>query len=113
MNTCLVLIFFSTPMYSVYCKNKGIGFAVPILLEGAVLHSPVSITGAGELTTATLYPYWKDEPKAETSVAKARTRVNLCRANRKSGVGYSYVCRFFFPPFSLTNWLNTSTLVHS
>lgn len=36
------------------------------------------ITGDGELITATLYPYWNDEPNADMSVAKARTIVNLC-----------------------------------
>ena len=32
-----LVFFFSQPqMYSVYCKNKGIGLAVPIHLEGTV-----------------------------------------------------------------------------
>ena len=37
------------------------------------------VTTDGELTTATLYPYWNDEPNADMSVASARTTVNLCR----------------------------------
>lgn len=41
------------------------------------------VTGDGELITATLYPYWNDEPKADMRVVKARTVVNLCR--EKSG----------------------------
>lgn len=39
------------------------------------------VTGAGELTTATLYPYWNDEPKADMSVARARTTVSLCQGD--------------------------------
>ena len=43
LNFCLMFIFLSQPqMYSVYCKNKGIGLAVPILLEGNVYQSWLS-----------------------------------------------------------------------
>ena len=37
LNSCLMFIFLSQPqMYLVYCKKKGIGLAVPILLKGTV-----------------------------------------------------------------------------
>ncbi len=36
-------------------------------------------TGAGELTTATLYPYWKDEPNPAIREAAARISVTLCK----------------------------------
>lgn len=31
------------------------------------------VTGAGELTEATLYPYWKDEPNEATRLASTKT----------------------------------------
>lgn len=40
---------------------------------------PAQITTDGELMTATLYPYWNDEPNADMSVARANTTVNLCQ----------------------------------
>lgn len=57
-----------------------------VMLSSVFLFSLVVfalVTGDGELITATLYPYWNDEPNADMSVVKARTVVNLCR--RKSG----------------------------
>lgn len=45
---------------------------------GAGARSPRRPTREGELIAATLYPYWKEDPKAAIRVARASTSDSLC-----------------------------------
>lgn len=59
----------------------------PPCLLGPEPRSPQRPTSAGELMAATLYPYWKDDPKAAISVARASTRVSRCAGRGHGLVG--------------------------
>ena len=68
-------------------SNTGCSNPPPFAGRGAASHSLQQPTSAGELTADTLYPYWKDDPKAAISVASTSTSVSLCEG-KNPGLGH-------------------------